>query len=195
MSAVSTTYFGFISGYVIFWVVFAAALFLFSRRMYQLIRYMLLGRREESYSQMARRAWSTAVAVIGQWCQLKNLTSRDRASIGHAFMAWGFFIFVLFYFIFIIIGAGFGVSETLEHTNFFFYYAWVMDIAAIFVIVGAAWGIIRRYVVKPVRLEGEQTVEAMVILISVLVHPVTHLFKEATSIALGHPPAGLGTVL
>jgi len=156
---------------------------------------MFLGRRVESPGQMVRRALKTAVAVLGQWCQLKNLNFKDRASIGHTFMAWGFFIFVLFYFIFIIIGAGFGVSETLEHTSFFFYFAWVMDIAAIFVIVGAAWGIIRRYVVKPPRLEGEQTVEAMVILISVLIHPVTHLFKEATSIALGHPPAGLGAVL
>jgi Fe-S oxidoreductase len=194
MSAVSTTYFG-IPGYVIFWVIFALAIGLFSHRMYQLVRYMLLGRREESYGQIVRRALKTAVAVLGQWCQLKNLTFKDRASIGHAFMAWGFFIFVVFYFIFIIIGAGFGVSETLEHTSFFFYYAWVMDIAAVFVILGAAWGIIRRYVVRPPRLEGEQTAEAMVILVSVLVHPVTHLFKEATSIALHHPPYGLGAVL
>jgi Fe-S oxidoreductase len=168
---------------------------LFLNRMYWLVRYMFLGRRPESYSQIVRRALKTAVAVLGQWCQLKNLNIKDRASIGHAFMAWGFFIFVLFYFIFIIIGAGFGVSETLEHTSFFFYYAWVMDIAAVFVIVGAAWGIIRRYIIRPPRLEGEQTVEAIVILVSVLVHPVTHLFKEATSIALGNPPVGLGAVL
>jgi len=180
---------------VIFWVLTVLAFGLFARRMYQLGRYMFLGRREESYRQIVRRAWKTAIAVLGQWCQLKNLTSRDRASIGHAFMAWGFFIFVVFYFIFIILGAGFGLSDTLEHTSFFFYYAWVMDIAAIFVILGAAWGIIRRYVIRPPRLEGEQTAEAMIILISVLIHPVTHLFKEATSIALDHPPAGLGAVL
>ncbi len=70
-----------------------------------------------------------------------------------------------------------------------------MDIAAIFVMTGAAWAIIRRYVVKPSRLKGELTIEAMIILVSVLVHPMTHLFKEATSIALAHPPAGLGSVL
>ncbi|MFC1980583.1 (Fe-S)-binding protein, partial [Chloroflexota bacterium] len=157
--------------------------------------YMFLGQRKESFGQFLRRALTTVGVVIGQWCQLKNLTPKDRASVGHAFMAWGFFTFALFYFIFIIIGAGFGVSETLEHTSFFFYYAWVMDIAAIFVIAVAAWGIVRRYIVKPSRLEGELTIEAMVILVSVLVHPMTHLFKEATSIALAHPPAGLGSVL
>ena len=126
---------------------------------------------------------------------MKNLTRKDRAGAGHLFIAWGFFIFAAFYLLFIVIGAGFGVSGTLEDTSFFFYYAWLMDIAAVFVIFGAAWGIIRRYLVKPPRLEGEQTAEAMVILVTVLIHPVTHLFKEATSIALGHPPAGLGAIL
>jgi len=194
MSPVSITYWG-ISGYIIFWGISALAVGLFLYRMYQLKRYMFLGQKEESFGQMARRAIETGAFVLGQWCQLKNLTRKDRASIGHAFMAWGFFTFALFYFVFIIIGAGFGVSETLEHTSFFFYYAWVMDILAVLVITGAAWGIIRRYVVKPPRLEGEQTFEAMVILVTVLIHPMTHLFKEATSIALGYPPAGLGAIL
>jgi Fe-S oxidoreductase len=156
---------------------------------------MFLGQKDGSLGQMMRRALATAVIVVGQWCQFKNLSLKDRASIGHVFMAWGFFIFAIFYFVFIIIGAGFGISSTLENTSFFFYYAWVMDIAAPFVIIGALWGIIRRYIVKPPRLEGEQTIEAMVILGTVLIHPMTHLLKEATSIALAHPPAGLGSSL
>jgi len=194
MSPVSITYWG-IPGYAIFWVLFVLAVGLFLHRMYQLGRYMFLGRKEGSFGEMVRRALTTAVVVLGQWCQLKNLTLKDRASIGHVFMAWGFFTFVIFYLVFIIIGAGFGISETLENTSFFFYYAWVMDIAAPFIIIGALWGIIRRYIVKPPRLAGEQTIEAMVILVTVFIHPMTHLFKEATSIALGHPPAGLGSIL
>ncbi len=194
MSPVSITYFG-VSGYVIFWGIFVLAVGLFSRRIYQLGRYMFLGQRDGSLGQMMGRALRTAVIVVGQWCQFKNLSLKDRASIGHVFMAWGFFTFVIFYLVFIIIGAGFGISETLENTSFFFYYAWVMDIAAPFIITGALWGIIRRYIVKPPRLEGEQTIEAMVILGTVLIHPMTHLLKEATSIALAHPPAGLGSSL
>ena len=194
MSPVSITYWG-IPGYVFFWGLFALAAGLFGRRIYQLGRYMFLGQPEGSFGQVARRALTTAAAVLGQWCQLKNLTRQDRASIGHLFIVWGFFTFTLFYFIFIIIGAGFGLSETLEHTSFYYYYAWVMDIAAVLVVAGAAWGVIRRYLVKPPRLEGEQNIEALVILLSVFVHPITHLFKEATSIAIGHPPAGLGDTL
>ena len=194
MSPVSVTYLG-ISGYVIFWVLFALAVGLFLHRMYQLGRYLSLGGGEGGFGHMVRRLLSTAVEVLGQWCQLKNLTTKDRASIGHVFMAWGFFIFIPFYLLFIIIGGGFGLSETLEHTSLFFYYAWVMDIVAPFIIIGALWGIIRRYIVKPPRLEGEQTIEAMVILVTVFIHPMTHLFKEATGIALGYPPVGLGSSL
>jgi len=194
MSPVSETYLG-VSGYVIFWVLFALAVGLFLRRMYQLGRYLSLGGGEGGFGHIVRRLFSTAFEVLGQWCQLKNLTTKDRASIGHVFMAWGFFIYIPFYLLFIIIGGGFGLSETMENTSLFFYYAWVMDIVAPFIIIGALWGIIRRYIVKPPRLEGEQTIEAMVILVTVLIHPMTHLFKEATGIALGYPPVGLGSSL
>ena len=194
MSATSMTYFG-ISGYILFWGITVLAAGLFLRRIYQLIRYMFLGQKEWRFRRMVKRAIDTGVIVLSQWCQLKNLTPKDRASIGHAFMFWGFTTFALFYFLFIILGAGFGLSETLENTSLFFYYAWIIDIMAVLVMIGAAWGIIRRYAVRPERLESERTAEAMVILVSVLIHPLTHLFKEATSIALGHHPVGLGSVL
>ncbi|GAJ12505.1 unnamed protein product, partial [marine sediment metagenome] len=103
--------------------------------------------------------------------------------------------FVGFYLLFIIIGAGFGLSETLEHSAFFFYYTWIMDLIAPIVILAVLWAIVRRYIIRPPRLQGEQTAEAMVILITVLLHPATHLFKIATGIALGNPPAGLGGAL
>ena len=194
MSPISMSYLG-IPGYVIFWVLFALAIGLFLRRMYQLWRYLLLGQSAGGFGQMVKRGLTTIVRVFGQWCQLKNLTAKNRASLGHAFMAWGFFIYIPFYLIFIIIGGGFGLHETLEHTSFFFYYAWVMDIAAPFIMLGALWAIIRRYVIRPPRLKGEQTFEALVILVTVFIHPLTHLFKEATGIALGYAPVGLGANL
>ena len=75
MSVVSIAYFG-IPGYVLFWGIFILAAGIFSRRMYQLGRYMFLGQREESFGQYLRRALITVGIVIGQWCQLKNLTPR-----------------------------------------------------------------------------------------------------------------------
>jgi Fe-S oxidoreductase len=182
-------------GLAIFWVLTVVAIALFSRRAYQLWRYLKLGRTEGTFPQLVSRMLRMAFIVFSQWCQFKNLDKKDRAMIGHAFMAWGFMIFVVYYVIFIIIGTGFGIAGVLTHTRFFFYYEWVMDVTAPFIIAGALWGIIRRYVVKPPRLAEEQTVEAAVILGTVLVHPFTHLFKGATSIALGHAPVGLGVTL
>jgi len=194
MSPVSMSYLG-IPGYVIFWVLFALAVGLLLHRLYKLWRYISLGQTVGGFGHLVKRVLSTIVSVLGQWCQLKNLTAKNRASLGHAFMAWGFFIYIPFYLIFIIIGGGFGLSETLEHTSFFFYYAWVMDIAAPFIMLGALWAIIRRYIIRPPRLKGEQTFEALVILVTVFIHPLTHLFKEATGIALGYAPVGLGANL
>ncbi len=194
MSPLSATYWG-IPAYVLFWVLTAIAVGLFARRAYFLFRLMSMGKPAGEFGSMPKRILIAAVNVLGQWGQFKNLSIKDRSSVGHAFLFFGFAIFAPFYLIFIIIGGGFGISETLENTSFFFYYAWVLDIVAPFVIMGALWGIIRRYMVKPSRLEGEQTSMAMLILVTVLIHPITHLFKEATSITLGHPPAGLGAVL
>ncbi|MDP2729699.1 MAG: (Fe-S)-binding protein [Dehalococcoidales bacterium] len=195
MSATNITYFGFIPGYVIFWGVTLLAAGFFLNRIFQLRRYMFLGKKPAGFGETLKRGFDSFWISLTQWCQLKNLTAKDRASIGHALMFWGFVTFVFFYFLFIILGAGFGLSESLEHTRFFFYYAWVMDIMAVLVVTGAGWGIIRRYVVRPERLATERTFEAIVILGSVFFHPITHLFKEATSIALGHPPVGLGAAL
>lgn len=156
---------------------------------------MFLGQKEKSFGKLLRRGLSTVIITLGQWCQMKGVTLKDKAGIGHVILAWGFTIFVVFYVAFIIIGAGFGLSESLENSAFFLYYSWIMDIVAPVVILAALWAIIRRYIIKPPRLKGEQTVEAMVILVTVLLHPLTHLFKIASSIALNHPPAGLGGAL
>ncbi len=194
MSPLSITYWG-IPGYAIFWVLTVAAFGLFFYRISRLIRYMFLGQQERGFGHLLRRALKTAAITAGQWCQLKGITFKDRAGIGHAILAWGFSVFVVFYMVFIIIGAGFGLSETLEHGAFFYYYTWIMDIIAPVVVLVILWAIVRRYIIRPPRLQGEQTAEALVILITVLLPPITHLFKIATGIALGNPPAGLGGAL
>ncbi len=179
-------------GYVLFWGLTGLAAGIFGRRLYQLFRYLFLGRKEEKFGQLLRRTITAIVHLIWQQCQFKNLSKQDRAGMGHMFMVWGFLLFVIYYFFFIIIGSGFGVSDAMEHSPVYAVYTWIMDIAAPFIMLGALWGIVRRYLIRPLRLEGYQTFEAMLILFTVLIHPITHLGKIATQIAAGHPPAGLG---
>src|SRR3972149_9628888 len=106
-----------ITGRILFWVVPILAAAIFARKIRQLISYMTLGRQEEKFGNFVFRFFSTLGIVVGQWCQLKNLTLKNRAGLGHAFMAWGFFTFSTFYFLFIILGEGFGLSRILEHTG------------------------------------------------------------------------------
>jgi len=193
MSAISimpgTSYF-----YGLFWGVFLITLGLFLYRLRQLWQYMFLGRKETGSGSWIKKLLDTLGYVFSQLCQLKNFQRKDWAPLGHALMAWGFFVSVVFYFFFIILTEGLGLTG-LEETQFYFYAVWVMDFMAVFIFIGAAWGIIRRYIIRPPRLKGEQTIEAMVILVSVLTHPVTYAFEIATKIMLGHPPAGLGHTL
>lgn len=183
-----------ITGYVIFWGLTLSAVGIFSFRLYRLFRYLSLGRTEEKYRHLVRRALTAIGGIIIQKSQFKNLSWRDRAGVGHMFMVWGFLLFVTYYFFFIIIGSGFGISEIMERSMVYGVYTWVMDIVALFIILGASWGIVRRYVIRPPRLAGQQSFEALLILLTVLIHPITHLGKIGTQIAAGYPPAGLGMV-
>ena len=179
-------------GYVLFWGLTGLAAGVFSYRLYQLFRYLSLGRKEERFGQLFRRAITAIGHLIAQQCQFKNLTRKDRAGVGHMLMVWGFLLFITYYFFFIIIGSGFGISDVIEHSTVYGIYTWVMDIVAPLIMLGALWGIFRRFIIRSPRLEGYRTFEAMVILFTVLIHPITHLGKIATQIAAGHPPAGLG---
>jgi heterodisulfide reductase subunit C len=191
MSPTSLFYWG-IPGYIIFWIIIVVAVALFLLRVSRLWRYLMLGKAWERIDRIPHRLWTAFAYTVEQWCQFKTLSRKDFSGVGHVLMAWGFFIFAIYYFLFIIIGAGFGVSGAMENNRFFYYYSWVMDTAAPLVILAALWGITRRYIIRPARLKGEQSVEAMIILVTVFIHPMTHLFKEATSIALGLSPVGLG---
>jgi len=179
-------------GYVLFWGLTGLAAGVFSYRLYQLFRYLSLGRKEEKFGHLFRRAVTAIGHLIAQQCQFKNLTRKDRAGVGHMLMVWGFLLFITYYFFFIIIGSGFGISDVIEHSAVYGIYTWVMDIVAPLIMLGALWGISRRFIIRSPRLEGFRTFEAMVILFTVLIHPITHLGKIATQIAAGHPPAGLG---
>jgi Fe-S oxidoreductase len=188
MSPVSLTYWG-VPGYVIFWGLSAVAAGLFVNRVYRLWKRLRTVKGWDRFDQPFRRLLAAFSHVFLQWCQIKTLTRRDFSGLGHMVMAWAFFIYVVYYVLYIIIGAGLGISVAIEGNRFFYYYSWVMDIAAPLIVLAALWGILRRYAFRPARLKGEQTIGALVILVTVIVHPITHLLKGATGLVLGYPPA------
>jgi len=179
-------------GFVVFWGLTALAAAIFIFRANQILKLIKLGKPDDNTNSSFRRLASSIGHFIVQQCQFKNIFRKDRAPVGHVFMVWGFLLFVNYYLFFIVIASGFGISETMEHNGVYAVYCWVMDFVAPFVVIGAAWGIVRRYFVRPARIKGQLTPEALIILLTVLVHPITHVGKIATQIAAGTPPAGLG---
>jgi len=178
-------------GYILFWGLTALAAGIFFQRFFKLARLISLGRTGEKTNRSMKKSIGAIFHFIGQTCQFKNIRKKDRAGIGHLFMAWGFLFFVTYYLLFIVIASGFGLPA-MENNKFYVVYCWIMDFVAPFVLIGAAWGIIRRFFVRTTRLEGQRTWESLIILITVLLHPITHIGKIATQIAAGVAPAGLG---
>lgn len=192
MTPVSATYWN-ISGYAIFWFLFAIAFGLFVQRVYFLFRLLRLGQKEKRSESLGRRIKAMLVEVFPQWCNLKSVTREDLAGIGHALLFWGFGLFLIGYIIFIGLGGGFGLSSALEGSPFKTVYSSILDIAGLFVTAAVIWAAIRRYIIKPERLEA--SFEAGIILLMVFALMVLHFCLEGFGYAAYHisdslPPIG-----
>jgi len=186
VSPVSATYWG-IPGLVIFWALFAIAIGLFAQRAYFLFRLMRLGKSENRFDRIGQRIKTMLVEVVPQWCSLKTVTQKDLSGIGHALLFWGFSLFLISYIIFIGLAGGFGLSPVIEGTPFETVYSSILDIAAVWVILVLIWAAIRRYVVRPERLQI--SAEAAIILIVVFSLMVLHFCIEGFGLAgSGHTP-------
>jgi Fe-S oxidoreductase len=187
MSVVSATYWG-IPGYVIFWVLFIIAFGFFAQRLYVLFRLMNLGKRENRFDRIAQRISNMLFEVIPQWCNLRSVTRKDLAGLGHALLFWGFSFFLISYIVFIGLAEGLGLHKVLMGNTFETVYASILDIAGVFVIIAIVWAAIRRYVLRPERLEI--SAEAGVIMIMVFCLMALHFCIEGFGFAgSGEAPA------
>ncbi len=178
---------------MIFWLLFAIAFGLFARRVYFLFRLMRLGQGENCFDSIGHRIKAMLVEVFPQWCNLRSITGKDLAGMGHALLFWGFALFFIGYIIFIGLGEGFGLSTVLEGSTFEIVYSSILDIAGLFVIAAVVWAAVRRYIVRPERLEINA--EAGVILLLVFSLMVLHFFIEgfgyaAYRVQASWPPVG-----
>ncbi|MCX5806703.1 MAG: (Fe-S)-binding protein [Proteobacteria bacterium] len=170
-----------ISGYVIFWVMFLIAIGLFAQRAYFLFRVMCLGKQENRFDNIGQRIINMFVEVIPQRCTLKSVTAKDLAGLGHAFMFWGFSFFLISYIVFIGLAEGFGLYPYLMNNDFETVYFSILDFAGLFVIIAIVWAAIRRFIVRPERLE--MSVEAGVIMAMVFGLMAFHFIIESFKFA------------
>lgn len=164
MSPVSESIWG-VSGYIVFWLLFAVASGFFASRLYFLYRLMRLGKKESRSDSMGQRIKTMLLEIVPQWCNLKTVTRKDLAGIGHALLFWGFGLFLISYLVYIGLAGGFGAFDPMDHNALEKVYFSVLDIAAVVVAAVLIWAAIRRYVIRPERLEpsGEAAVILLVI--------------------------------
>ncbi|MFC1945158.1 (Fe-S)-binding protein [Chloroflexota bacterium] len=180
------TYLG-ISGYLIFWVFFAAALFIFLRRALTLIRLLRLGRPISRPGKLIPRLKIMLIETFSQRCSLKHVTRNDFAGLGHALLFWSFIIFFLYYVIFVFIAVGLNLRKFIMGGTFELISYTILDFAGGIVLFAVLWALVRRYINKPKRLE--QKPEAAIILALIFSLMVFHFITEGIGYAILHSPS------
>jgi Fe-S oxidoreductase len=152
---------------------------LFARRVRLLVDRVRAGAPVERTGDVSRRARNEAVIVLGQ----RKLLQRLGPGLMHAFIFWGFLVLAP-----TIVIALIGVVDkraTIPWLGHQGWYAALVDIFAVLVLVGVIAALWIRKVQRPRRFEGSHLGEADLILGMIALIAVSLLLWHATRIALG----------
>lgn len=198
LSVVADTYWN-IPGYVLFWGLFLIAFGLFAKKISFLIRLLFTGQQEKRFDRIGSRIKAVLAEVILGRGTLRYTTPKDIGGIGHACLVWGLGLFAVGYFVFIGLAEGFGLYHLIIGGRLEIFLLTVLDIAGLLLIMGLAVAAIKRFVVRPARLdESTQSSGALLtvafIFMSALV--LLHYCLEAirfasTEIPTVWPPLGV----
>ncbi len=163
-------------GKVFLLLLIGLTIFLFGRRVRFLTRLIGLGKPENRFEHVGKRLKYTLGQVLAERCTLKNVSRGDYAGIGHLLLFYGFSLFLISYLFHIAEGFYEKASPAIFGVAFNNVFFLALDIAGLIVIAVIIWAAIRRYIVKPDRLEA--TLEAGIILIVVFSLMVLHYVVE-----------------
>ncbi len=160
-------------------VVLAVAGTLFGRRALLLTRLVRLGQPVRRFDDVPRRVRNEAVDVLGQ----KKLLQRLGPGLIHAFIFWGFL--VLFPTIVMALIGAVAKGETLPWLGSQGWFAFLVDLFVVLVLVGVASAFWIRKVQRPERFKGSHLGEADLILGLIAMIVLTLLLWHAALIATG----------
>ncbi len=182
MSPVKESYW-IVPGVVLFWGAFAVAVGLALDRLIFLYRRLRQGQPDTQprWDQPLRRLGTMLGRTFAQLCSLRRVSATDRAGLGHFAIFYGFMTYTLSYLLYVFLGEGLGLSAIQEST-FATYYSYVLDIMAGLVMLAILWAALRRYVVRPPRLD-ERGAEPSIVL--VLIFSLMLLSVAAEGVRLG----------
>src|SRR5712691_13032605 len=155
------------------------ALGLFGRQAWRLYRMVREGKPTARFDDLPARARAEAVVVVGQ----SKLLQRLGPGLMHAVIFWGFI--VLFPTIVIAMIGAVDPHATLPWLGAQGWYALMVDVFALLVLVGVATAFVIRKVQRPVRFKGSHIGEADLILAMIAGIIVTLFLWHASQISLG----------
>jgi len=172
---------GFIPNFILLAIVIIAALTIFIKRVKHLYLVMRLGKEDSRFEDAGERIKTVLKRIFLQLCVLKDVKANDLAGLGHAMIFYGFLCFSFSYLF--MFGSGFipGLSFHLLGDFFASVFPLILDIAALVVMTGVVWALLRRYVVRPARLEV--TREAGIILSIIFCLMAFHFLMEGFEIS------------
>ncbi|HEX2090390.1 MAG TPA: (Fe-S)-binding protein [Actinomycetota bacterium] len=156
-----------------------AAFAIFSRRAYDLYRFVRLGRPVNRFDDLPRRVEQEAVVVLGQ----RKLLQRLGPGLMHAFIFWGFLILLTT--IVEAIGEVFVRDFAIPLIGRSGWLGLLQDVFSVLVIVGIGMAVYYRKVQRPERFKGSHLEEADFILLMILGIMLTLLALNGAKIALG----------
>ncbi len=156
-----------------------AAFAIFSRRAYDLYRFVRLGRPVNRFDDLPRRVQQEAVVVLGQ----RKLLQRLGPGLMHAFIFWGFLILLTT--IIEAVGEVFVRDFAIPLIGRSGWLGLIQDVFSVLVIVGIGMAVYYRKVQRPERFKGSHLEEADFILLMILGIMLTLLALNGAKIALG----------
>ena len=165
-----------IGGKIFLLLLIGITVYFFSLRAKYLITLLKLGKPENRFDQPRERLKYVLGQVLPQRCTLKNVTKEDLAGIGHMLLFYGFSLFVISYGFHIAEGLYDKLSPALFGSTFNNCFFLLLDTAGLIVIFSIVWAAIRRYLVRPDRLEP--SMEAGIILLVVFSLMLLHYSVE-----------------
>ncbi|HEX5261578.1 MAG TPA: (Fe-S)-binding protein [Gaiellales bacterium] len=152
---------------------------LFARRSLLLVRLARMGQPAQRFDDVPARIRNEAVITLGQ----RKLLQRALPGLMHAFIFWGFL--VLLPTILMAMIAIVDRDQTIPWLGRQEWFALLVDVFAVLVLVGVATAFVIRKVQRPARFQGSHMREADLILALIAGIVTTLLLWHASRIALG----------
>jgi len=168
-----------LASFIALWLAVAIALELFSRRALRLYRLVRSGKPVARFDDVPARARAEATDVLGQ----RKLLQRLVPGLVHAAIFWGFI--VLFPTILIAMIGAVNPHGTLPRLGAQGWYALLVDVFALAVLIGVGAAFVIRKLVRPARFQGSHLGEADLILGLIAGIVLTLFLWHSSQIALG----------